>query len=61
MNVLKSTFDKGPESWCSYDYHKSNLARKNIFILRNDESLWHMSWTGRPEGPAPLDACCAAP
>ncbi len=155
-----TTFDSGPEGWCSYDYHESVLARKNIFILtthersggvndsgyvwadehrwsadtpevplsilpliyyrswigegavdlreadvsvylrgdgleldgadcyfwvhstgtrwhytsnpleisdgrwadepltftlKNDESLWHMSWTGRAEGPAPLD------
>ena len=160
VTELKATFDKGPEGWCSYDYHKSVLAGENIFILtthepsggvddsgyvwadehrwsadtpeaplsilpliyyrswmgegevdlrdadvsvylrgdgleldgascyfwvhsggtrwhytsnpieisdgrwadepfgftlKNDDSLWHMSWTGRPEGPAPLD------
>ena len=31
---MKNTFDKGPESWCSYDYHASIVAGKNnIFIL----------------------------
>ena len=25
------------------------------FILRNDESLWHMSWTNLRNGPATLD------
>lgn len=34
---MKTTFDKGPEGWCSYDYHKSVLARKNIFILTTHE------------------------
>ncbi len=29
--------------------------RPNRFTLDNDESLWHMSWTGRSEGPASLD------
>ena len=27
----------------------------NRVVLKNDPSLWHMSWTGRPNGPAPLD------
>ncbi|MCX8214304.1 MAG: hypothetical protein OTJ97_07340 [SAR202 cluster bacterium] len=30
--------------------------RPNTFTLKNDEALWHMSWTGRSEGPASLDA-----
>ena len=27
----------------------------NRVVLKNDPSLWHMSWTGLPNGPAPLD------
>ena len=31
---MKNTFDFGPESWCSYDYHASIVANgNNIFIL----------------------------
>ena len=31
---MKNSFDKGPESWCSYDYHASIVAGvNNIFIL----------------------------
>jgi hypothetical protein len=28
----------------------------NRFTLKNDESLWHMSWSNTPDNPAPLDA-----
>ncbi len=32
--MLRNTFDKGPEGWCSYDYHWSIVAKgHNIFIL----------------------------
>jgi hypothetical protein len=32
--VIRNSFDKGPENWCSYDYHWSIVAKgKNIFIL----------------------------
>ena len=32
--MIRNTFDKGPESWCSYDYHWSIVDRgTNIFIL----------------------------
>jgi hypothetical protein len=31
----------------------------NRFVLKNDEALWHMSWTGRKEGPTPLDKVLA--
>jgi hypothetical protein len=32
--MIKNTFDKGPEGWCSYDYHWSIVAKgRNIFIL----------------------------
>lgn len=27
----------------------------NRFVLRNDESLWHRSWSGDPPNPLPLD------
>ena len=27
----------------------------NRVVLKSDESLWHMSWTGRKNGPDPLD------
>jgi hypothetical protein len=30
-------------------------AEPNRFVLKNDESLWHMSWTGREGGPDRLD------
>ena len=32
-DTLRNTFAKGPEGWCSYDYHWSIVAEKNIFIL----------------------------
>ena len=32
--MVKNSFDRGPESWCSYDYHASMVADgTNIFIL----------------------------
>ena len=32
--MIRNTFDKGPEGWCSYDYHWSIVAKgTNIFIL----------------------------
>ena len=32
--MVRNTFDKGPEGWCSYDYHWTVVAKgKNIFIL----------------------------
>ena len=34
---MKTTFDKGPEGWCSYDYHGSVTGGKNIFILTTHE------------------------
>ncbi|MHB0939915.1 MAG: hypothetical protein ACYDCO_08150 [Armatimonadota bacterium] len=37
--MIKNTFDKGPESWCSYDYHWSIVAKgRNIFILTTYEA-----------------------
>ena len=34
---MKTTFDRGPEGWCSYDYHGSVTGGKNIFILTTHE------------------------
>ena len=34
----RNSFDIGPESWCSYDYHASVIARENIFILATHEA-----------------------
>ena len=33
MAKIKSNFTKGPEGWCSYEYHASIVAGTNIFIL----------------------------
>jgi len=36
--VVKNVFDKGPESWCSYDYHASVVTgRGRVFVLANWE------------------------
>ena len=36
--VVKNVFDKGPESWCSYDYHGSVVTgRGRVFVLGNWE------------------------
>jgi len=33
-DIVKNSFAKGPEGWCSYDYHASMVADgRNIFIL----------------------------
>ena len=44
--VLRTTFDRGPERWCSYDYHESVLARCNIFILTTHESSGGVNGSG---------------
>ena len=31
--VIKNTFAKGPEGWCSYEYHASVIAKSEIFVL----------------------------
>ena len=63
--VLRTTFDKGPERWCSYDYHESVLARCNIFVLTTHETsggvndsgyVWadeHRWSADTPEVPSP--------
>ena len=62
--MIKNHFDKGPEGWCSYDYHWSVVAGgHNIFILTtwassggvNDSGyIWcdETRWSGdTPESP----------
>ena len=49
--VVKNVFDKGPESWCSYDYHASVVTgRGRVFVLGNWEG------EGSPNG-APYISC----
>ena len=31
--MIENSFERGPEGWCSYDYHASIVAGQNIFIL----------------------------
>lgn len=63
-DTLKNTFVKGPEGWCSYDYHASMVAGgRNIFILTTWEGhggpadasyVWtdHVRWSAdTPENP----------
>jgi len=62
--MLKNTFAKSPEGWCSYDYHASIVAGgQNIFILATWEGeggvggsghIWvdHTRWSAdTPEKP----------
>ena len=37
--ITKNTFSKGPEGWCSYDYHQSMAQRdrRGIFVLLTTE------------------------
>ena len=62
--TLKNSFVKGPEGWCSYDYHASMVAGgRNIFILTTWEKhggpgdagyVWtdHTRWSAdTPERP----------
>jgi hypothetical protein len=65
MTVV-NTFEKGPEGWCSYDYHASIIAGQNYFVLTTwDESggadgsgcVWadHTRWsTDTPESPVSI-------
>jgi len=36
---MKNSFEKGPEGWCSYDYHASVVAGRNVFILTTWEPI----------------------
>lgn len=62
--MIENNFDKGPEGWCSYDYHASMVADGiNIFILTtwvaqggvdNATYIWtdHRRWSAdTPERP----------
>ena len=62
-NSVKNSFGKGPEGWCSYDYHGSVVAGRNVFVLATWESqggvgesgyIWtnHARWSAdTPERP----------
>lgn len=65
--IIHNSFDKGPEGWCSYDYHASIVAGgHNIFILTtwareggvaNSGYVWadHSRWsTDTPERPVSI-------
>ena len=61
--MVKNSFEHGPEGWCSYDYHASVVARRNVFILAtwekeggvgNSGYVWvdHARWSAdTPEKP----------
>ena len=62
--MIKNNFTKGPESWCSYDYHWSMVSGgRNVFILATWEKtggvndagyVWtdHTRWSAdTPEKP----------
>ena len=62
--MVKNSFDRGPEGWCSYDYHASMVSGgRNIFILTtwekeggvdNSGYVWtdHTRWSAdTPEKP----------
>jgi len=62
--MVRNRFDRGPEGWCSYDYHASIVAGgKNVFILatwekeggvNNSGYVWvdHTRWSAdTPERP----------
>ena len=62
--MISNSFDRGPESWCSYDYHASMVSGgHNVFILavweaaggvRNSGYVWtdHTRWSAdTPERP----------
>ncbi|MDP6353666.1 MAG: hypothetical protein QF473_01090 [Planctomycetota bacterium] len=45
--MIKNSFEKGPEGWCSYDYHWSVVAKGvNIFILTSWSSSGGVSDSG---------------
>jgi hypothetical protein len=64
--TVANTFEKGPEGWCSYEYHASVVAGHNYFVLTtwdehggSDESgcVWadHTHWsTDAPERPVSI-------
>ena len=42
--MIRNHFELGPQGWCSYDYHGSVVAGRNMFIL----TTWEP--TGGPDG-----------
>jgi hypothetical protein len=63
VTVIKNGFLKGPEGWCSYDYHTSVISKSEIFVLTTrareggvDNSPYihtdHFRWSAdTPENP----------
>ena len=51
--MVKNGFDKGPEGWCSYDYHASVVSGSNVFIL----TPWEKG--GGVAGDPPSNRVCA--
>ena len=64
--MVTNRFDKGPEGWCSYDYHATVTAGEEIFVLTSwssrggvDDSgyVWadHHRWSAdTPEKPVSI-------
>ena len=64
--MVKNSFAKGPEGWCSYDYHASVIAGAEIFVMAswqpkggiNDAGyVWtdHHRWSAdTPEKPVSI-------
>ncbi len=65
--MIENGFDKGPQGWCTYDYHWSIVSSgKNVFILANWEGeggvdgggyVWtdHSRWSAdTPEEPVSI-------
>ncbi len=64
--TVTNTFEKGPEGWCSYEYHASVVAGQNYFVLTtwdeqggsdNSGCVWadHTRWsTDAPERPVSI-------
>ncbi|MEC9380874.1 MAG: hypothetical protein VX528_18045, partial [Candidatus Latescibacterota bacterium] len=44
--AVVNTFEKGPEGWCSYDYHASIIAGQNYFVLTTWEERGGADDTG---------------
>ncbi len=61
--MIKNDFSKGPQGWCSYEYHASIVTGQNVFILTTWEAeggvggggyVWtdHTRWScDAPEKP----------
>ncbi|MSP12246.1 MAG: hypothetical protein EXR62_04720 [Chloroflexi bacterium] len=64
--MIHHSFNKGPESWCSYDYHACIVSKREIAVLAtwsraggvNDSGyVWsnHTTWsTDTPESPVSI-------